>query len=60
LVTLTTPPNTFYKPNSVTINGVGQTDNSGSVTVSGGTITISLNTVAAGASGTITYVVSVN
>jgi uncharacterized repeat protein (TIGR01451 family) len=61
LVTASAPASTTYVPGNTALNGVFKTDQSGDdeVTVAGSTITINLGTVAAGASGTITYKVTI-
>ncbi|HVZ38991.1 MAG TPA: hypothetical protein VHI13_06920 [Candidatus Kapabacteria bacterium] len=60
-VTTSVPANTSYVTGSVYLNGVLKTDaaDGDEVSVSGSSITINLSTLAAGASGTITYTVRV-
>ena len=57
LITASAPVNTSYVSGNTALNGIPKTDQSGDdeVTVAGSTITINLGTVAAGASGAITY-----
>jgi uncharacterized repeat protein (TIGR01451 family) len=61
IVSDTVPIRTDYVPNSVTLNGFAKTDISGDdqVTVSGSDIMVTVGTVAAGGSGTITFRVKV-
>jgi fimbrial isopeptide formation D2 family protein/uncharacterized repeat protein (TIGR01451 family) len=56
------PTNTTYVGESVVLNSVGKTDQSGDdeVTVSGGIITVNIGTIAAGGSGTIEFKVTIN
>lgn len=62
VITDAVPSGTTYVTNSVTLNGSQKTDASDSdgVTVSAGTITVNVGNVAAGASGTISFRVTVN
>lgn len=62
VITDAVPSGTTYVTNSVTLSGSQKTDASDSdeVTVSAGTITIVVGNVAAGASGTISFRVTVN
>ena len=61
MITDTLPDEVDYVADSVTLNGAAKTDvaDADEVTVSGGTVTVSLGTVAAGAQGTITFRVTV-
>jgi uncharacterized repeat protein (TIGR01451 family) len=56
-ITLPVPPNTTYVANSVLLNGVAKTDaaDADEVTLSGSTVTVNLGSLAAGASGSLTY-----
>ena len=58
----TIPANTTYIANSVTLNGVSQTDvaDGDKTTVSGGVVTINRGDAAPGVTGTITFQVRVN
>jgi uncharacterized repeat protein (TIGR01451 family) len=62
VITASAPVNTTYVVGSTTLNAVVKTDASDAdeVTVSGGNISISLGTVGAGISGTVTYKVQIN
>ena len=61
VITDTLPADVDYTAGSVTLNGTAKTDaaDGDEVTVSGGVVTITLSTVAAGAQGTITFQVTV-
>jgi fibronectin-binding autotransporter adhesin len=62
VITASAPTHTNYVAGSTTINGSTKTDASDAdeVTVSGGNISITLGTVGAGVSGTVTYRVQIN
>jgi uncharacterized repeat protein (TIGR01451 family) len=62
VISASAPINTSYVAGSTTLNTVAKTDASDAdeVTVSGGTITLTLGTVGVGVSGTVTYKVQIN
>lgn len=61
LVAFSPPLNTTLVPNSVFLNGVRKTDaaDADEVTLSGSTVTVNLGTVPSGASGSVTYDVTI-
>ena len=61
MITDTVAATVNYLANSVTLNGVAKTDaaDSDEVTVSSGTVTVTVGTVAAGAQGTVVFKVTV-
>jgi hypothetical protein len=61
LITASAPAHTTYVPGSVVVNGVSKTDaaDADEVSVSGGTITINIGSLASGGSGTVSYRVTI-